>query len=96
MINNAKLTRIDDNGILSLIIEPCEGFKLRHKGDNTYSTSLVAISANREELLNEFIAVPIDEPDEKVEEFPQMSAEDDELTAEEALAIITGGSANEA
>lgn len=96
MIENANITRIDDNGILSLVIEPCEGYKLRCKGDNTYSTMLVAISASRKELLDEFIAVPFDEPDEKVEDLPQMSAEDDELTAEEALAIITGGGAVEA
>lgn len=95
MIENANITRIDDNGILSLVIEPCEGYKLRRKGDNTYSTMLVAISASREELLDEFIAVPVDEPDEKVEDLPQTSAEDDELTAEEALAIITGGGAVE-
>lgn len=95
MIDNAKLTRIDDNGILSLVIEPCKGYKLRRKGDNTYSTMLVAISASREELLDEFIAVPFDEPDEKVEDLPQMSAEDGELTTEEALAIITGGGAVE-
>lgn len=91
MIENANITRINDNGFELLVLTPNEGFKLRHNGDNTYSTMLVAVSASREHILSEYIAVPIDEPDEEVEEAPQMSEEDDNPTAEEASAIITRG-----
>lgn len=67
-IDNATVLVFDDNGTQSLIIEPYEGFKLRKKNDNTYSTLQIGIPMQFAALLNKYHAVPIDEPDEVVEE----------------------------
>lgn len=62
-IDNATVLVFDDNGTQSLIIEPYEGFKLRKKNDNTYSTLQIGIPMQFSALLNKYHAVPIDEPD---------------------------------
>ncbi|MEE1245816.1 MAG: hypothetical protein UHL70_01010 [Acutalibacteraceae bacterium] len=67
-IDNATVLVFDDNGTESLIVEPYEGFKLRKKNDNTYSTLQIGIPMQFSALLNKYHAVPIDEPDEVVEE----------------------------
>lgn len=67
-IDNATVLVFDDNGTQSLIIEPYEGFKLRKKNDNTYSTLQIGIPMQFSALLNKYHAVPIDEPDEVLEE----------------------------
>lgn len=67
-IDNATVLVFDDNGTESLIIEPHEGFKLRKKNDNSYSTMQIGIPMQFSALLSKYHAVPIDEPDEIVEE----------------------------
>ena len=62
-IDNATVLVFDDNGTESLIIEPYEGFKLRKKNDNTYSTLQIGIPMQFSALLSKYHAVPIDEPD---------------------------------
>ena len=94
-IENAAVSVFEDNGFKMLVIEPHEGYKLRQKGDNTYSTQLIMFSAAFESLLNNYRAVPLDEPDEMVEKPPILPTEDEELSAEEALSIITGGMTDE-
>ena len=78
-----------------LVIEPKDGYKLRANGDNTYSTQQIMFSADFESLLNNYRAVPLDEPDETVENPPITPTDDEELSAEEALSIITGGVSDE-
>lgn len=90
-IENAAVSVFEDNGFKMLVIEPSDGYKLRQKGDNTYSTQQIMFSAAFESLLNNYRAVPLDEPDETVENPPITPTEDEELSAEEALSIITGG-----
>ena len=67
-IDNATVLVFDDNGIQSLIIEPFDGYKLRKINDDTYSTMQVGIPMQFSTLLSKYHAVPIDEPDEVVEE----------------------------
>ena len=67
-IDNATVLVFDDNGTESLIIEPHDGYKLRKINDNTYSTLQIGIPMQFAALLNKYHAVPIDEPDEVVEE----------------------------
>ena len=91
-IENATVLLFDDNGTQSLIIEPYAGYKLRKKDDNTYSTMQVGIPMQFSTLLNKYHAVPIDEPDETIEEEDNaQSTDDEEISAEEALSIIIGG-----
>lgn len=66
-IDNATVLVFDDNGTESLIIEPYDGYKIRKKGDDTYSTMQVGIPMQFSALLNKYHAVPIDEPDEIIE-----------------------------
>jgi phosphoribosyl 1,2-cyclic phosphodiesterase len=94
-IENAAVSVFEDNGFKMLVIEPTEGYKLRQKGDNTYSTMKIMFSAEFEDLLDNYHAVPIDTPDEEVEKPPILPTEDEELSAEEALSIITGGVSDE-
>lgn len=94
-IEHATVSIVDDGGYKMLVIEPSDGYKLRQKGDNTYSTQQIMFSAAFESLLNNYRAVPLDEPDEVVENPPIMPTEDEELSAEEALSIITGGVSDE-
>lgn len=94
-IENATVSIVEDNGFKMLVIEPTEGYKLRQKGDNTYSTMQIMFSAEFEDLLDNYHAVPIDTPDEQVEKPTILPTEDEELSAEEALSIITGGVSDE-
>lgn len=90
-IEHATVSIVEDNGFKMLVIEPNEGYKLRQKGDNTYSTMKIMFSAEFEELLDNYHAVPIDEPDEEVEN-PQITpTEDEEISDSEALSIIISG-----
>lgn len=90
-IENAVVSVFEDNGYKMLVIEPTEGYKLRQKGDNTYSTMQIMFSAEFEELLDNYHAVPIDTPDEEVEIPPILPTEDEEISDTEALSIITAG-----
>lgn len=94
-IGHATVSIVEDNGFKMLVIEPNDGYKLRQKGDDTYSTMQIMFSAEFEDLLDNYHAVSIDEPDEEVEIPPIMPTEDEELSAEEALSIITGGVSDE-
>lgn len=94
-IENAVVSVFEDNGFKMLVIEPIDGYKLRQKGDDTYSTMQIMFSAEFEDLLDNYHAVPLDEPDEEVENPPRTPTEDEELSAEEALSIITGGVSDE-
>lgn len=94
-IENATVSVFEDNGFKMLVIEPSDGYKLRANGDDTYSTQQIMFSAAFESLLNNYHAVPLDEPDEQVEKPPILPTEDEELSAEEALSIITGGVSDE-
>lgn len=90
-IENAAVSVFEDNGFKMLVIEPSDGYKLRQKGDNTYSTQQIMFSAAFESLLNNYRAVPLDEPDEVVENPPIMPTEDEEISDSEALSIIISG-----
>lgn len=90
-IEHATVSIVEDSGLKMLVIEPDEGYKLRANGDNAYSTMQILFSAEFEDLLDNYHAVPIDTPDEEVENPPIMPTEDEDLSAEEALSIITGG-----
>ena len=94
-IENATVSVFEDSGFKMLVIEPNEGYKLRANGDNTYSTQQIMFSTEFEDLLDNYHAVPIDTPDEQVEKPPILPTEDEELSAEEALSIITGGVSDE-
>ncbi|HAX84376.1 MAG TPA: hypothetical protein DCY15_08045 [Ruminococcaceae bacterium] len=89
-IENATVSLLEDNGYKMLVIEPTEGYKLRANGDNTYSTMQIMFSADFEELLDNYHAVPIDEPDEEVEKPPILPTEDEEIPDSLSLAIIKG------
>ena len=90
-IENAAVSVFEDNGFKILVIEPSDGYKLRQKGDNTYSTQQIMFSAAFESLLNNYRAVPLDEPDEVVENPPILPTEDEEISDSEALSIIISG-----
>lgn len=89
-IEHATVSIVEDNGFKMLVIEPTEGYKLRQKGDNTYSTMQIMFSADFENLLNNYRAVPIDTPDEEVENPPTTPTEDEEIPDSLSLAIIKG------
>lgn len=90
-IENATVSVFEDNGFKMLVIEPSDGYKLRANGDDTYSTRQIMFSADFESLLNNYHAVPLDDPDEQVEKPPILPTEDEEISDSEALAIITSG-----
>ena len=90
-IENATVSIVDDSGYKMLVIEPSDGYKLRANGDDTYSTMQIMFSAEFEDLLDNYHAVPIDTPDEEVEKPPILPTEDEEISDSEALAIITSG-----
>lgn len=90
-IENATVSVVEDNGFKMLMIEPNDGYKLRQKGDNTYSTMQIMLSADFENLLSNYRAVPINEPDEVVENSPSLPTEDEEISDSEALSIIISG-----
>ena len=90
-IEHATVSIVEDSGFKMLVIEPNEGYKLRANGDNTYSTQQIMFSADFESLLNNYHAVPFDEPDEVVENPPITPTEDEEISDSEALSIIISG-----
>ncbi len=90
-IENATVSIVEDYGFKMLMIEPNEGYKLRANGDDTYSTMQIMFSADFENLLDNYRAVPVDEPDEEVEVPPITPTEDEEISDTEALSIITAG-----
>lgn len=91
-IDHATVSIFYDNGAQSFIIEPEDGYKIRENNDNTYSTMQVGIPMQFSSLLNKYHAVPIDEPDEAIEEEDNaQSTDNEEISAEEALSIIIGG-----
>lgn len=90
-IENATVSIVEDSGFKMLVIEPNDGYKLRANGDNTYSTMQIMFSADFENLLSNYRAVPINEPDEVVENPPITPTEDEEISDSEALSIIISG-----
>lgn len=93
-IEHATVSIVEDNGFKMLVIEPYKGYKLRANGDDTYSTMQIMFSAEFEDLLDNYHAVPIDTPDE-IEEIPEVDVGEEQISAEEALEIITGGLDND-
>ncbi len=91
IFENASVSVLEDNGYKMLVIEPNEGYKLRQKDDNTYSTTQIMFSADFEELLGNYHAVPIDELDEEVEKPPILPSDAEEISDSEALSIIISG-----
>lgn len=89
-IENATVSVFEDNGFKMLVVEPSDGYKLRANGDNTYSTQQIMFSAAFESLLNNYRAVPLDEPDEQVEKPPILPTENEEIPDSLSLAIIKG------
>lgn len=89
-IENATVSIVEDNGFKMLVIESNDGYKLRANGDDTYSTMQIMFSAEFENLLNNYHAVPIDTPDEEVEILPITPTEDEEIPDSLSLAIIKG------
>lgn len=90
-IEHATVSIVEDNGFKMLVIEPSDGYKLRANSDDTYSTMQIMFSAEFEDLLDNYHAVPIDTPDEQVEKPSILPTEDEEISDSEALAIITSG-----
>lgn len=90
-IEHATVSIVDDSGYKMLVIEPSDGYKLRANGDDTYSTMQIMFSAEFEDLLDNYHAVPIDTPDEEVEKPPILPTEDEEIPDSEALSIIISG-----
>lgn len=90
-IENATVSIVEDSGFKMLVIEPNDGYKLRANGDDTYSTMQIMFSAEFEDLLDNYHAVPIDTPDEQVEKPPILPTEDEEISDSEALSIIISG-----
>ena len=93
-IEHATVSIVDDSGFKMLVIESYKGYKLRANGDDTYSTMQIMFSADFENLLDNYHAVPIDTPDE-IEEIPEVDVGEEQISAEEALEIITGGLDND-
>lgn len=89
-IEHATVSIVEDNGFKMLVIEPNEGYKLRANSDDTYSTMQIMFSADFENLLNNYHTVPINEPDEEVENPPITPTEDEEIPDSLSLAIIKG------
>lgn len=74
----------DGDTLVAVMIEPESGYKLRYDdGENSYDISGFAlINANAIDTIDCYTAV---------EEGTETPTEDEELSAEEALSIITGG-----
>lgn len=74
----------DGDTLVAVMIEPENGYKLRYNdGKDSYDISGFAlVNANVIDTLERYTAV---------EEGTETSTEDEELSAEEALSIITGG-----
>ena len=70
---------------------PPSGYKIRIKGDNTQSFTEIDIPLGNKAEVEKYIAIPLDEPDEVVENPPITPSEDEEISDSEALAIIISG-----
>ena len=81
-------------GFIELIAP--QGFKIRSVGDNTQSFASINIPDNDNALksIDNYILVSADTPDE-VEEIPEVDVGEEQISAEEALEIITGGLDND-
>lgn len=78
----------DGDTLVAVMIEPESSYKLRYAdGDDSYDISGFAlINVNAIDTIDCYMAV---------EEGTETSTEDEELSAEEALSIITGGVSDE-
>ena len=70
---------------------PPNGYKIRLNGDNTQSFTEIDMPLGNKAEVEKYIVVPLDEPDETVENPPITPTEDEEISDVEALAIITSG-----
>ena len=70
---------------------PPEGHKIRLNGDNTQSFTEIDMPLGNKADIEKYIAVPLDEPDETVENPPITPTEDEEISDSEALSIIISG-----
>ncbi len=70
---------------------PPDGYKIRLNGDNTQSFTEIDMPLGNKAEVEKYIVVPLDEPDETVENPPITPTEDEEISDVEALAIITSG-----
>lgn len=79
-------------GFIELIAP--EGYKIRSVGDNTQSFASINIPDKAFKSIDNYILVSADTPDE-VEEIPEVDVGEEQISAEEALEIITGGLDND-
>lgn len=70
---------------------PPDGYKIRLNGDNTQSFTEIDMPLGNKAEVEKYTVVPLDEPDETVENPPITPTEDEEISDVEALAIITSG-----
>ena len=70
------------------------GYKIRIAGDNTQSFASINIPDNALKSIDNYILVSADTPDE-VDEIPEVDVGEEQISAEEALEIITGGLDND-
>lgn len=75
-------------GFIELIAP--QGYKIRSVGDNTQSFASINIPDKALKSIDNYILVSADTPDE-VEEIPEVDVGEEQISAEEALEIITGG-----
>lgn len=69
---------------------PPDGYKIRLNGDNTQSFTEIDMPLGNKAEVEKYIAVPLDEPDETVENPPITPTEDEEIPDSLSLAIIKG------
>ena len=79
-------------GFIELIAP--QGYKIRSVGDNTQSFASINIPDKALKSIDNYILVSADTPDE-VEEIPKVDVGEEQISAEEALEIITGGLDND-
>lgn len=75
-------------GFIELIAP--QGYKIRSVGDNTQSFASINIPDKALKSIDNYKLVSADTPDE-VEEIPEVDVGEEQISAEEALEIITGG-----
>ncbi len=69
---------------------PPSGYKIRLSGDNTQSFTEIDIPLGNKAEVEKYIVVPIDTPDEEVENPPITPSEDEEIPDSLSLTIIKG------
>ena len=79
-------------GFIELIAP--QGYKIRSVGDNTQSFASINIPDKALKSIDNYILVSADTPDE-VKEIPEVDVGEEQISAEEALEIITGGLDND-